>query len=114
MLSSCRVRSTISFCSSFWARSASAVEATSFSARCNKVHQFSLARGHWLALRFQTFVTLARGRNRESQIVQSLERLFFLSSRALFVGLGGALCSLLFRKFSARSIQFAFEFGDAF
>src|SRR5439155_54188 len=83
-------------------------------ARYNKVHQFSLARGHRLALRFQTFVTLARGRNRESQIVQSLERLFFLSSRALFVGLGGALRSLLFRKFSARSIQFAFEFCDAF
>ena len=83
-------------------------------ARCNKFHQFSLASGHWLALRFQTFVTLPRGRNRESQIVQSLKRLFFLSSRALFVGLGGALCSFLLRKFNAPSIQFAFEFGDAF
>ena len=67
-----------------------------------------------MALRFQTFVTLSRGRDRQPQIVQRLECFFLLSSRAFFILFGSGLLGFVFSEFVARCIQIAFELGYAF
>ena len=59
------------------------------------------------------FVALTRGRDCESQIVQSFECFLFLSARALFVVLRIALRRFLFREFVADGVQFAFQLSHA-
>ncbi len=80
----------------------------------NQFHEFGVTRGHRLALRFQTFVALPRGCDRQSQIVQCLERFFLLRARAFFILFGSGLLGLVFSKLVARGIQFVFEFCHAF